>query len=354
MKRTTKYVGLDVHEATTVASVRDEGGRVIARAIVPTEAEALVEWFRGMRGSVHVAFEEGAQAQWLYDLLKPIVARVVVCDRRGESKAGNKGDEEDADRISDLLRRGGLRAVYHDSAHRAVLKELTRTYDNVVEDSTRVMQRLKALFRARAIRAPGKSIYQPAQREQWLAKLPDAGIRFRAQALYAELDVLRALRPKAKAVMIAEASQDPAWKVLMSIPFFGPVRVAKILATLQTPWRFPTKRNLWGYAGLAVVTHTSAEWIWVQGRPVRRRRAPLTRGLNRNHNRRVKDIFKGAATAATTRPGAFQDFYRGMIARGMDEELARVTLTRKFAAITLRLWKTGELYDPTKLTTQAH
>ena len=47
MKRTTKYVGLDVHQASTVSSVREEGGRVIARTIVPTEASAIVEFFRG-------------------------------------------------------------------------------------------------------------------------------------------------------------------------------------------------------------------------------------------------------------------------------------------------------------------
>ena len=64
-------------------------------------------------------------------------------------------------------------------------------------------------------------------------------------------------------------------------------------------------------------------------------------------------MFKGAATAATARPGPLQDFYQGMLARGMREELARVTLTRKLAAITLRLWKKGERYDPTKLTMPA-
>ncbi len=137
------------------------------------------------------------------------------------------------------------------------------------------------------------------------------------------------------------------------IPFFGPVRVALLLAILRTPWRFRTKRQLWAYCGLAVVTCSSADYTLVDGRPVRRRRAPMTRGLNRNHNRVLKDIFKGAATAATGRPGPLHEFYHAMIARGMREELARVTLTRKFAAITLRLWKKGERYDPTQLTVQA-
>ena len=162
----------------------------------------------------------------------------------------------------DLMRRGGLRAVYHGSAHRATLKELTRTYQSVVEDTTRVMLRLKALFRARGIKTPGKRVYHPRHRAEWLAKLPERGVRFRAQALYAQLDVLRELRPKAKAAMVTEARRDPAWPVLGTIPFLGPVR---------------------------------------------RRRAPMTRGLNRNHNRVLKDVFKGAATAATARPGPLQD-----------------------------------------------
>jgi hypothetical protein len=36
MKRTTKYVALDVHQATTVASVREESGRILARSILPS------------------------------------------------------------------------------------------------------------------------------------------------------------------------------------------------------------------------------------------------------------------------------------------------------------------------------
>ncbi len=215
------------------------------------------------------------------------------------------------------------------------------------------MLRLKALFRARAIPTQGTTVYQARARGRWLTQLVERGARFRAEALYAELDVLRALRPKAKTAMIGEAQRDPAWPVLRAIPFLGPVRVALLLATMQTPWRFRTKRQLWAYAGLAVVTRSSADYRLVAGEPVRRRRVPLTRGLNRNHNRVLKDVFKGAATAATARPGPLQEFYRSMIARGLRPELARVTLTRKLAALTLRLWKRGERYDPTKLTTPA-
>ena len=192
----------------------------------------------------------------------------------------------------------------------------------------------------------------PDNRAAWLAQLPP-GARFRARALYAELDVLLELRPQAKSAFVTEARRDPAWPVLRSIPFLGPVRVGLLLATMQTPWRFRTKRNLWAYAGLAVVTETSAEYEYVGGRAVRRARAPLTRGLNRNHNPVLKEVFKSAATAAATRAGPLREFYQGMVARGMRPELARVTLSRKVAAITLHLWKTGERYEPTRLTVSA-
>jgi transposase len=353
MTQTTKYVGFDVHQATTVTAVREESGRIIARSVLPTDASALLEFVRGMRGAIHIAFEEGTQAQWLHDLLVPVVDRVVVCNRRGQTQQGNKGDHVDAAELADLLRRGSLRAVYHDGGQRAALKELARTYQNLVEDGTRVMLRLKALFRARGIKTPGRTVYRADQRARWLAELTGTGVRFRAEVLYAELDVLQRLRPKAKAAMLAEAKRDPAWRVLRTIPFLGPVRVAVLLATMQTPWRFRTKRHLRAYVGLAVVTRTSAEYAHDGRHVIRKKRAPMTRGLNRNHNRVLKDVFKGAATAATARAGALQDVYHAMLARGMRDELARVTLTRKLAALTLHLWKTGERYDPAMLTVHA-
>ncbi len=356
MTRSTKHIGLDVHQATTVTSVREDSGRVIARSVLPTEAAALLEYFRGMRGAIHVAFEEGTQAQWLHDLLVPVVDQVVVCDRRGESKRGNKADQIDADELSDLLRCGRLRPVYHGGAggpRRLTLQELAHNYQALVEDATRLMSRLKALFRARGIKTPGRQLYQRAGREEWLARLPNPGARFRAETLFAQLEPVQALRPAAKCAMVDEARRDPSWAVLRSIPFLGPVRVAQVLASAQTPWRFRTKRQLWAYAGLAVVTETTAQYEIRDARPVRRRRAPLARGLNRNHNRVLKNVFKGAATAAAAREGELRAWYEARLTQGMRPEMARLTVARKLAALTLRLWKTGEAYDATKLTTSA-
>jgi transposase len=281
------------------------------------------------------------------------VHRVVVCDRRGEKKQGNKGDMVDADQLSDRLRKGDLRSVYHGRGQRIELKELARTYENALEDTTRTMLRLKALFRARAIATRGSEVYQADARAAWKLKLPSRAVRFRAESLWMQLDVLKPIRQEAKQAMLSEARKDPAWERLLSIPFLGPVRVALLLAHAQTPWRFRTKRNLWAYCGFAVVTHSSSDFALEGGQVVRRRRAPMTRGLNRNYNRALKNLFKGAASAATARPGPLQEFYLGMLERGMKPELAKVTLARKLAALTLHIWKTGETFDAHKVSMQS-
>lgn len=347
------YLGLDVHQATTVVSLRNEQGTVVMRATVRTNADAILSLVKGAGRRVRVALEEGTQAQWLYDVLQPHVEQVIVCNVRGKSEVANKSDRLDADGLSERLRLGSLKAVYHGAPSVLTLKELVRSYNNLVEDATRVMLRIKALFRARAIATPGTSVYRVERRREWLDQLLSAGARVRAASLLEQLDLLLKLRPKAKMAMIAEARKQPGWRWLRSIPFLGDVRTAQLLAIMATPYRFRTKRNLWPYAGLAVVTRSSADQELASGKLRRRARAPRTRGLNRNHNPLLKSIFKGAATAAAAKAGPLQQIYKACVASGTKPELAKVTLARKIASIALRLWKKGELWDPAKLTMQA-
>jgi len=350
----TQYLALDVHQATVVASLRSADGSIRMRATVPTERTAVVKLVRGAGRHVHVALEEGTQAQWLHDVLVPVAERVVVCSTRGRNETTKKSDRIDADRLSELLRLGAVTPVFHHTQDVATLRELVHDYLNLVDDATRTKLRIKALFRARGIRTVGRSVFRRDERTHWIEQLGSAGARIRANHLLAELDTITSLRKQAKMVMVAEAQRRPAWKVLRSIPVLGPVRIACLLAIIVTPHRFRTKRQLWPYCGLAVVTRSSGEKEFADGVLRRRRRhMSATRGLNRNYNRILKNVFKGAAAAALIKPNPLKDLYEACVARGTRPELAKVTLARKIASVTLRLWKKGELWDPKKLTMQA-
>ena len=95
-------------------------------AIIETQAAAILQFIPGWKGTLHVTFEEGTYSAWLYDLLSPYVAQMVVCDPRKNAllKVGNKNDRIDARKVADLLRAGLLKAVYHGSHSLRGLKEL--------------------------------------------------------------------------------------------------------------------------------------------------------------------------------------------------------------------------------------
>jgi transposase len=101
-----KYIGLDVHQATISAAVRDSSGKLVMEAVVEAKADTILAFFHGLRGSLHVTFEEGACVAWLHALLKAHVTQVVVCDPRKNAllKVGNKSDRIDARKLAELLR----------------------------------------------------------------------------------------------------------------------------------------------------------------------------------------------------------------------------------------------------------
>ena len=96
-------------------------------------------------------------------------------------------------------------------------------------------------------------------------------------------------------------------KLLRQIPAIGPIRAALLVALLQTPHRFRTKRQLWAYSGFALETHDSGEYRLVRGKLRRNRERLTVLGLNDNHNHDLKNLFKGAAISASTRPGPLYD-----------------------------------------------
>jgi Transposase len=156
-----KYIGLDVHQATISVAVLDSAGKLVMEAILETKAETILQFVRGLRDSLHVTLEEGTCAAWLHDLLKPHVTGVLVCDPHKNAllKSGNKNDRIDARKLADLLRTGLLSPVYHGEAGVRTLKELARSYLAITCDLTRVMNRLKALYRSWAIPCVGEQVY---------------------------------------------------------------------------------------------------------------------------------------------------------------------------------------------------
>jgi transposase len=348
----TKYIGMDVHKESISIAVRNDAGKLVMECLIETKANVILDFIHGLRGELQVTFEEGTWATWLYDLLKPHVRKLVVCDPRKNSRQGNKNDRIDARELADRLYMNKLSSVYHGGAGVRTLKELARSYLTISKDLGRVMCRVKAIYRSWGIPCAGKQVYAPRHRAEWLAKITEVGVLRRAEFYYQQLDALRVLRQAVKRDLLAESKKHKATKLLRQIPSIGPIRAALLIALIQTPHRFRTKRPFWNYSGFAIETHSSADYRAVKGELQKSRKQISVRGLNRDCNHDLKNLFKSAATIASVKPGPFREFYEALLAKGMRPEMARLTLARKIATIVLIVWKRGVSFDAQYLKPQ--
>lgn len=352
MDNGNRYVGLDVHRDTISVAVLDSRGKLILEKVIATTATEVIELVELLRGKLHVAFEEGTSASWLVGLLQPRAAQVLVCDPRKNDRRGSKSDRIDARELADLLRCGRLSPVFHQACGLSSLGEVARTYLVLTKDQTRVMNRIKALYRSWAIPCTGQSCYSSRRRQEWLSQLPLPPVRARAEVYYQQMDSLQQLRQQVRAQLLKEGRKHSAFRLLRQIPYIGPLRAILLIVFIQTPHRFRTKRQLWAYCGLALETHNSGEYRFRQGQ-LERKRQPTVVGLNRNHHHLLKYVLKSVAARGCSGAGPLHDFAQNLLHQGMRPEMVRLTVARKIAAIVLVLWKKGVVFDARYLKPQA-
>jgi transposase len=340
-----RYVGLDSHAQSCTLGVTSASGRRLRELLVETNGRALIDAVRGIGGRVHLCLEEGTQSAWLYELLKPHVAEIVVAV--APEKKGPKSDRRDAFARADELRTGAIETrVFKAPEHFAALRNAVRAYGFAVTDTVRAKNRVKAVFLSRGI-TTDKSVYNATRRERWLKELT-APHRALAEWLGQQLDLLQPRRDESERLLLAEAKRHPIIRKLSTAPGMGPIRTAQVVAIAVTPDRFRTSRQFWSYSGLGIVTRSTSDWVRDgKGRWVRAQR-PQSRGLNRKRNAQLKAVFKGAATTVITQlpEDPLHGDYERMLRSGIKPNLAKLTLARKIAAMVLSMWKHQEVYDP--------
>jgi hypothetical protein len=341
-----RYVGLDAHATSCTFGVLSERGKRLKSAVVETNGRALVEFIKTVPGRKHLCLEEGTQSGWLYEILSPHVHELVVTHLQREGR-GRKDDLTDAYARAEELRVGSVTPVFKDSGRMGQLRAHVDVHEQVSRDLVRVQNRLKALYRSRGVTTTGSAVSTDRGRDEYLGKLPT---RYRPAALllHTEKDALRAVKKDAHKQLVEASHRHRISRILETCPGMGPIRVAQLISTVITPHRFRGARQLWSYSGLAIVMRSSSDWVMT---PEGWQRAEMneSRGLNRNYNRRLKHVFKGAATSVLTqRIEPMYGAYVRTTEQGTKPPLAKLTLARRIAATVLSMWKNQEVYDPDK------
>ena len=342
-----RYIGLDAHATSCTVAVVGPSGRRLGSHVVETNGQALVEQIRAIARPRHLCMEEGTQSAWLYEVLSPHVDELVVTGIA--TSHGPKSDQRDAFALAQALRTGSIETnVFKAPTQFALLRGLARTYDTLTRDVVRTQCRIKSLYRSRGISTPGRSVYNPDDRSEWVGRLPTS-CRPTALLLGSQLDALRAVKKDAEKQLVTESHRHPISRLLETCPGMGQLRVAMAIPVIVTPERFRTARQLWSYSGLGIVMRSSSDYVQTESgwkwAPVLK-----TRGLNWRFNRTLKYVFKGAATTVITKLAdcPLRDDYRRVLEGGTKQNLAKLTLARKIAATLLAMWKHEEEYDPAR------
>jgi transposase len=341
----TRYIGLDAHLASCTVAVLGPSGKKITEQVLETNAKVLVEFVRAIARPRHLCFEEGILSAWLYEVMRPHVDDVVVTT---DKKKGIKSDHHDALTLAEKLRTNSFdKRVYKDVGRYAPLREWVCVHRDHVRDSVRLKNRIWVRFASRSIETAA-NLYEPELRQQWLNKLP-AHSRTTTELMMREHDAIQQMRHEAEKALIQESKKHHAAKLLAKVPGIGAIRAAQLIAIILTPHRFRTRRQLWNYAGLAIVTRSSSDWTPTKHGGWNKMVVAQTRGLNRDHNSMLKAIFKGAALTVISKSETncpLRQHYDRMVANNIKPNLARLTLARQIAAICLSSWKKEVAYNP--------
>jgi len=304
---------------------------------VETNGAALKQAIRGIAGTKHLCLEEGAQSAWIYELLEDEVDELVVTIP--EKRVGPKDDARDTWQLAENLRVGATkRRVYKGLGPYSELRAAVRSYGQLRTDVRRAKSRLKAVYRSRGLLPPGGEVFQQKQ-EKWDRLLPPPQRRS-AEILRAQVESLEELWAAAEERLLAASKPHPIIRTLATAPAIGPIRAAQIAALVVTPHRFRTKRQFWAYCGLAVVMRSSSDWVRDRHGKWVRARTSQTRGLNRNRQPVLKEVFKGAAHLVTTqmRSHPLHQTYQRLIDGGVKPNLAQLTIA---AGSRQRCWQCG-------------
>lgn len=312
-----KYIGLDAHSSTCSLCVVDPQGTEIDSKTIVTNGRLLIDYLQSLGGKQIIAFEECDLSCWLFDILHKHVHKVVVCnpvENRQYKRA--KTDKLDARGIANLLRGGFLKTVFHDASDREKFRFLVSNYQDTIQETVRVKNRLKGI--KRRVR-----LFQQKDK-------PDHA-QFIQEQYNLQLKFLNTSCDDYQQKIQSSVKNFKESRYLMSIPGIAFIQSAKIISQVVDPNRFSNKYKFFAYCGLVKHPRISAN-----------RKYGSTRIWG---NRTLKCVFKMAAHSALNGHNSLKVLYESLRQRGLCDADARNAIARKIAALSLTLWKNKQYFN---------
>ncbi len=320
-----RFVAIDVHKSYLVvgAVAPDQTLALRPRQVPLVEFATWAE--RHLRPTDQVVLEATTNTWDLYDLLVPLVARVVVADpAKTKAKIASpvKTDNRDTIEMAKLLASNSIPAVWVPPPHVRELRAIVAHRQRLVRQRTAAKNRLHAVLIRHNLVPPPGDLWAAKQQAWWDAVALPPVERLRAQHDRATIQHLSSQIGEVEAELARLSVQAP-WAdqvpFLIQLPGVALVTAMTVLSAIGDITRFSSAKRLVGYSGLGVKVHASGQ-------------THRSGGITKAGRRELRAVLVEAAHAATQASPLWRTRFEQLAAR-IGKPKATVALARKLLVL---------------------
>jgi transposase len=298
----TRFIGMDIHKHYFAAVGVDADQNVVFGPHQGT-IQSLETWAaKNLSLQDAVVIEMTTNTYAVYDALKPFVGSVTVVHPPYVAlivRAQVKTDRKAALTLAQLHAAGLLPGIWVPPVEVRELRVLVAQRSKMVRLSSIAKCRLHSLLHRKRVAAPeGVEIFSP-ECQDWWNELPLS--KLERACLLSDLNTLRFARGEIERLedcLKEQAGQDERVPLLVQISGIGYLTAITILAAIGDISRFPSAKQLVGYAGLGArvhdsgVSHTTGRITKTGRRDLRRAMVDAANQAVRHHPHWIEDYEK--------------------------------------------------------------
>lgn len=334
------HIGIDLHKRESQICWLDEGTGEVRHQRIQTRRDRF-EAVLGPATPATVLIEASTESEWVAQCIEALGHRVRIVDpsyapmypqARGRR---HKNDTRDALALATASLRQTYREVHRVSAARQRVREVLTMRETLVRTRTRLISVVRSDVRREGRRVPSGAPSSFPTRVRTLA-LPTA-VAESVTPVVTLLELLETQLLLLDTQLAQHVAGDAEMQRLQSAPSVGPVTSAAFVATLDTPARFPSARQVASYLGLAPKDDSTGDRHRtgrISKRGSTRVRYLLVQaawGILRSHSPEGQRLREWGAGVAARRGG----------------RVAAVAVARRLARILYAMWRDGTAFEPT-------
>ena len=331
------YAGIDVSLESASVCVVDATGRVVREAKVPSEPEALINWFRELGAELaRVGLEAGPLSQWLYAGLREAGLAVELLETRHVRDAFKampvKTDRKDARGIAQLMRLGWFRPVHCKSLPAQETRALLTARKLVQSKHHDLEMSLRGILRGFGLKVGEISKGRFAARIRELVAGHEM-LETVTGAMLAAREALLAEFMRLHRRMLVTVRADAVCRRLMTVPGVGALVAVTFKTAVDDPGRFSSSKAVGAHFGLTPKKYQSGE-------------TDVTGGVSKVGDAMVRTALYEAANVLLSRTTRFcvLKAWALAVARRRGAKRAKVALARKLTTVLHRMWVDGSTF----------